>query len=115
MARLTAADIVRIDALLFIRRELGVSLNDLASHRRQAELVWARALFVHLVKTHGPADLSYPAIGRWLGGRDHTSIMHLYRIKAVQLRERDARFCSLCIRFAAWFADRKEASHGHAA
>lgn len=66
-----------------------------------------------IVKTFGPADLSYPQIGRWLGGRDHTTIQHLYKTKAPQLRARSADFGVLCERFADRFPQLQETYHGH--
>ena len=82
----------------FVIRELGISATDLCSHRKPQHLVAARALFVWIVRTHGPDFLSYPEIGRWLGGRDHTTIRHLYLNRVPVLRQRDTTFSELCRR-----------------
>jgi chromosomal replication initiator protein len=97
---LTRAEVLRTTALMYVKRELGVSVVDLVSRRRQAELVRARALFVWIVRSHNPADpVSYPTIAAWLGGRDHTTIMHAFRTTAPQLRQRSMRFRVLCEAF----------------
>ena len=100
-------------AYAFVRKELGVTRNELLSHRRQAHLVEARALFVWIVKSFGPEDLSYPRIGRWLGGRDHTTIQHLWKIKAPQLRATSVDFELLCERFAFCMNPATETPHVH--
>lgn len=87
-------------ARMFVLNHLCVGRVDLISHRRDASLVRARALFVWIVKTHGPEWLSHPVIGWWLGGRDHSSIMHLWREVAPRLLERDPEFRALCERFS---------------
>lgn len=110
--RLSGLDI-RDLAYWFVQRELGVTRDELLSHRRQAYLVEGRALFVWIVKSFGPADLSYPRIARWLGGRDHSTIQHLYKNKAPALRERNADFATLCDRFAAGFEHLQETYYGH--
>ena len=53
---------------------------------RRTSLVQARNIIVHLARSL--TDLSYAEIGRQLGGRDHTTIMHADRRLAEQ-RERD--------------------------
>lgn len=88
-------------ALHFVSAELGVSEIDLFSHRRPAPLVEARALFVWIVKTYGPPDISYPEIARMMGGRDHTTVLHLWREKIPQLLDRQAGFVALTAKFAA--------------
>lgn len=80
-------------AARFVHLNLGVPGTALLSHRRQAELVRARALFVWCVRWSSPTT-SYPTIGAWLE-RDHTSIMHLAR-KAEATIHRDAEFARLC-------------------
>lgn len=96
----------------FVLRECGIKRNELLSRRRAPHLVSARALFVWLVKTHGPEDISYPRIAEWLGGMDHTSIMHLYKNVSPRLRERDGDFSRLCHRFETWLQDIEETYHG---
>ena len=43
---------------------------------RRQETVMARDIIVYILRTHG--GMSFPAIGRLLGGRDHTTIIHAY-------------------------------------
>jgi chromosomal replication initiation ATPase DnaA len=51
-----------------------VTVNEMLSHRRLGVVVAARHLAMWLMCTH--TKLSLPAIGRELGGRDHTTIVH---------------------------------------
>ncbi len=88
---------VVLRAFRFVEGWLDVSRNELISHRRQARLVRARTLFVVIMHRH--TIFSYPEIGRLLGGRDHTTIMHMVKVVAPRLRERDPAFAGLCDRF----------------
>lgn len=55
----------------------GVTMEELLSLRRAAGIVDARQTAAWLLRTF--SSLSYPAIGRYLGGRDHTTILHSCR------------------------------------
>ncbi len=54
-----------------------IDLEELQSQRRQADSVFARQVIMYLSKDMTPR--SYPEIGRYLGGRDHTTVMHGFR------------------------------------
>lgn len=51
------------------------SIADLKGVRRSRKLVKVRQLAVYEVRRQRP-DMSLPAIGRWFGGRDHTTVLH---------------------------------------
>lgn len=55
----------------------GVSYTDLRSHRRLTKFVKARQILFYIAKntTHH----SLPEIGRRLGGKDHTTVLHAVR------------------------------------
>lgn len=55
-----------------------VSLNDIKGPRRGRHIIAARMEAVYAVRMLRP-DMSYPAIGRWFGGRDHSTILHSVR------------------------------------
>ena len=55
----------------------GVSKNDITSIRRQIDIIPARFEAIYLVKESTPWSL--PHIGRFFGGRDHTTIIHALR------------------------------------
>lgn len=82
----------------FVVREFGITRIDIESARRHRHLVTGRALIVWAIRTYGNPWWSYPQIGRWMGGRDHTTIIHLER-KARGLIETDPAFAELCRRF----------------
>jgi chromosomal replication initiator protein len=65
----------RPDAILqAISRYYGVSLGDLRGKQRDRRIVGPRQLAMFLMRDD--ARLSTPEIGRLLGGRDHTTVMH---------------------------------------
>ena len=51
--------------------------EEIKSPRRDMEVAKARHVAVYLLRKE--FSLSYPAIGLFLGGRDHTTAMHSYR------------------------------------
>lgn len=60
------------------------TISDIKSARRTRKLCHARMLAIFEVRMQRP-DMSFPAIGRWFGGRDHTTILHSVRkIKAMR-------------------------------
>lgn len=60
-----------------IVKHYGVSLRDMKSSSRQRQLVLARGLFIYLART--ALGASFTDIGRYLGGRDHSTISHSFK------------------------------------
>lgn len=83
------------DILDVVAAVTGQTVAELVGPRRMRSVAQPRQLAYHLVKVLR-SDLSLPAIGRVLGGRDHTSVMHGLR-KFADMRERAP--------FAGWMAD----------
>jgi chromosomal replication initiation ATPase DnaA len=83
----------------------GIDGIDLVSRRRHRHLIAARALAIWAMRQE-PAH-SYPAIGRTLGDRHHTSIMNLHR-KAERLRQCDPAFRLHCARVLGRYLELKE-------
>ncbi len=52
----------------------GVDFKDIEGPRRQAELVKPRQMLMYLLKHE--LGMTFPTIGREIGGRDHTTAMH---------------------------------------
>lgn len=66
----------------------GVSLAEVRGAHRTRHIVDARQACMYAVKVERE-DLSYPVIGKWFGGRDHTTVMHsVNKIKAQREKER---------------------------
>ncbi len=63
-------------AVTHVARQWGVTVTDILSRPRRPDLVEARRACVHALRDLG---LSLPAIGKILGGRNHTTIMHATR------------------------------------
>ncbi len=66
----------------------GVSTVDLCSKRRPILLVTARHEACYRLRNE--TTWSYPRIGAFLGGRDHTTIIHAVREHAKRLRDLEA-------------------------
>ena len=78
LTRVLVRDVLRATA-----EQAGVSLSDLICESRAAILVRPRQRAMYVAKEVTTA--SFPAIGRQLGGRDHTTIMSgIARFQAVR-------------------------------
>ena len=63
------------DAVLAaVARHYAITLDDLRGKSRNHQIAWARQVAMHLLREE--TDASLFVIGRQLGGRDHTTIMH---------------------------------------
>ncbi|MFZ9041404.1 MAG: chromosomal replication initiator protein DnaA [Ilumatobacteraceae bacterium] len=71
-----------------IARILNFDVVSLRGKSRQRPLVTARQIAMYVFREQ--TDLSYPAIGRLFGGRDHTTVMHAVEKIQRQLGERQA-------------------------
>lgn len=58
-------------------RHFGVRMSELRSPFRQRRVVLARGVAMYLARELG--DLSYEQIGRFFGGRDHSTVLHACR------------------------------------
>lgn len=68
-----------------------VSVHELMSERRTARIIRPRHVLFYLAKALTVCSL--PQIGRFLGGRDHTTILHGFNKIAV-LRHSDAQLAA---------------------
>lgn len=60
--------------LMAVARHYSVTMDDLRGKSRNHQIAWARQVAMHLLREE--TDASLFTIGRQLGGRDHTTIMH---------------------------------------
>jgi len=68
----------RIDFIFrTVAKHFGVSYLDMRSARRTYNLVWPRQIAFYLARTLTLRSL--PEIGRRMGGRDHTTVLHAVR------------------------------------
>lgn len=79
-------DIARV-----VSYEFNVSAIDILSKRRAATIVLPRQVVMHLARVM--TLLSLPIIGRELGGRNHTTVMHGC-MKIAKRLERDQNFAA---------------------
>lgn len=70
--------------LAAVSTETGVSTNALLGKRGAWDIVRPRQIAAFLMRRHCP-HLSFPAIGRLMGGRDHTTILHAQRVIEARL------------------------------
>lgn len=59
-----------------VAEEFGVSLQEIKMKRRSKNIVLPRQIAMYL--TRELTDLSLPEIGNFLGGKDHTTVLHSY-------------------------------------
>ena len=52
----------------------GVTVQDIQGQSRKRKIVYPRHMVCYLAKKH--TNLSYPQIGKLLGGRDHSTVIH---------------------------------------
>ncbi len=55
----------------------GVYLEDIKGKSKNRRVVFPRQVIMHAIKKERP-DRSFPEVGRWTGGRDHTTVMHAF-------------------------------------
>ena len=60
--------------MTLVCQEFGISQDQLLVHLRKAPVVKARQVLMYLL--YNDTSLSYPEIGQFLGGRDHTTVMY---------------------------------------
>jgi chromosomal replication initiator protein len=65
------------EIIAVVARQQGVTQAQFKSASRQRSIVTARGIVVYLAREL--SNISYDEIGRALGGRDHTTIIHNYR------------------------------------
>lgn len=66
-----------VDTILsLIAEHFGLNVADLIGKKRTREMVYPRHITMYLLREE--LNLSFPEIGRELGGKDHTTIMHGY-------------------------------------
>ena len=75
-ARAIKDRLLRLDDLLLLAAEVtNVPVQALKGQRRARAIAWPRQFAMWLIR-ECRRDVSYPMIGRLLGGRDHTTVMH---------------------------------------
>jgi chromosomal replication initiator protein len=62
------------EVLAAVARHFGVSVEALRGKSREHAVAWARQVAMYVLREETPASLLQ--IGQYLGGRDHTTIMH---------------------------------------
>ncbi len=65
------------DIIETLSNYFGQEKDDIESHSRRQDLVRTRDYIIYLLRKYG--DMSFPAIGKLLGDRDHTTIIHSYQ------------------------------------
>lgn len=71
----------------------GVSVTEIYSHRRAACIIEARHVCMWIARNF--TLMSLPQIGRALGKRDHTSVLHAVRKIQSKVDQKDQHVCDL--------------------
>jgi chromosomal replication initiator protein len=75
----------------FVSEKYGVSISDLLGKRRTQNIAQTRQLAMYLCRRL--TGCSYPEIGALFGGRDHSTVIHAFRVMEEKMQE-DAVFKS---------------------
>lgn len=59
-----------------VSEHFGVTINDLTSKKKNQEIVYPRQMCMYLCRTL--TDVALTLIGKKLGNRDHTTVIHGY-------------------------------------
>jgi len=62
------------EVISVIAEQFGVTREDICGPSRQRQIVLARQIAMYVIRSL--TELSYPAIAKEFGGRDHTTVMH---------------------------------------
>lgn len=84
----------------------GITRRDIYSRRRTAKIVLPRQIAMYLAKTVTLKSL--PEIGRQLGGRDHTTVLHAVR-KVEALASSKPEFAAIIVTIKASMGIRNDA------
>jgi len=68
-----------------VAERYGLTMDDLKSPSQERRISWPRQEAMALIRKN--TRQSYPQIGRFLGGRDHTTVMHGVRRHAKRMEE----------------------------
>ena len=71
-----------------VTEEFGLSLQDLKTRRRNKTIVLPRQIAMYLSREL--TDLSFPEIGNFFGGKDHTTVLHSYNKIKVEINNNEA-------------------------
>lgn len=63
-----------VEVINLISNYFGVGVQQLKGDRRTKSLAWPRQVLMHLLRTD--LKLPFDEVGRLIGGRDHTTVMH---------------------------------------
>lgn len=70
-----------------LRAHPGITVADLKGSRRNRRITLPRQIAMYEVYTQRK-DMTLPAVGRWFGGKDHTTVLHAVRkMKARKAKE----------------------------
>lgn len=79
---------IRSIVLQVLARHPGISMEAVRGETRERRVVAARQEAMWEVRM-ARDDLSFPMVGRWFGGRDHTTVLHAVRkIAEIKAKER---------------------------
>lgn len=66
---------IRMSVVLkMAHRYFGMSIDDIISHKRSLKYMAPRQVTMYVARKL--TDLSTPQVGKWFGGRDHTTVIH---------------------------------------
>jgi len=76
------------EAINLISHYFGVGVSQLKGDRRTKQIVWPRQVLMHMLRTE--LELPLEEVGRLIGGRDHSTVMHAVDKVTVELATNQA-------------------------
>jgi chromosomal replication initiator protein len=73
------------DIRLVVSEHFNIKVSEIISKRRTKNLSFPRHIAMYLCRKHTTA--SYPEIGGYFGGRDHSSVIHAANVVATKIKE----------------------------
>ncbi len=67
-----------------VSKHYGISTSELVGHSRQRELILPRQIAIYLIREQ--TNKSLPEIGKIMGGKDHTTVLHSQRKIASEIK-----------------------------
>ena len=72
-------DLYSVRLLKLVASDFKIKPGDILGKDRRRRFIHARAVMIFILRERNPAVWSFPQIGKFLGGRDHSSIINLWR------------------------------------
>lgn len=82
---------IRMSVVLkMAHRYFGMPIEDITSHKRSLKYIVPRQVAMYVARNL--TDLSTPQVGKWFGGRDHTTVLHACKRVEDEIKKNNKQF-----------------------